>query len=97
MTILKYPVVTPPKIIATTGWTTDDLVSAISRSGITDKKFDFVTLLIGVNDQYQQQSQDNYRITRNLTLNLGLRWELNSFFEGIRGQTNAFDFDWPWI
>jgi len=36
--------------------------------------------------------QDNYRATRNLTLNLGLRWELNSFFNGIRGQTNAFNF-----
>ena len=37
--------------------------------------------------------QDNYRATRNLTFNIGLRWELNSFFEGIRGQTNAFDFE----
>src|SRR5215813_5930889 len=37
--------------------------------------------------------QDNYRATRNLTLNLGLRWELNSFFNGIRGQTNAFNFE----
>jgi hypothetical protein len=36
--------------------------------------------------------QDDYRITRNLTLNLGFRWELNSFLPGIRGQTNAFDF-----
>jgi carboxypeptidase family protein len=36
--------------------------------------------------------QDDYRVTRNLTLNLGMRWELNSFMAGIRGQTNAFDF-----
>jgi hypothetical protein len=36
--------------------------------------------------------QDDYRVTRNLTINVGLRWEMNSFFDGIRGQTNAFDF-----
>ena len=36
--------------------------------------------------------QDDYRMTRNLTLNMGFRWELNSFLAGIRGQTNAFDF-----
>src|SRR5215469_10774071 len=36
--------------------------------------------------------QDDYRITRNLTLNIGFRWELSSFLAGIRGQTNAFDF-----
>lgn len=36
--------------------------------------------------------QDNYRVSRSLTLNVGLRWELNSMLAGIRGQTNAFDF-----
>lgn len=36
--------------------------------------------------------QDDYRITHDLTLNFGLRWELTSFFNGIRGQTDAFDF-----
>ena len=50
-----------PTIIATTGWTTDDLISAISQSGIHNKTYDFVTLLIGVNDQYQHLSEDNYR------------------------------------
>lgn len=36
--------------------------------------------------------QNDYRVTRDLTLNMGLRWESNSFFDGIRGQTNAFNF-----
>ena len=36
--------------------------------------------------------QDDYRVTRNLTLNVGMRWELISWMAGIRGQTNAFDF-----
>lgn len=51
-----------PTIIATTGWTTDNLINAISQSNIHSQTFDFVTLLIGVNDQYQGLSQDNYRI-----------------------------------
>jgi lysophospholipase L1-like esterase len=54
--------VTPPTIIATTGWTTDDLISAINQSGLNGKKYAFVTLLVGVNDQYQHLSQDNYRV-----------------------------------
>jgi len=40
--------VQPPTIIATTGWTTDNLIDAISRSDIHAEKYDFVTLLIGV-------------------------------------------------
>ncbi len=50
-----------PQIIAVTGWTTDDLINAINQSVITNKKFDLVTLLIGVNDQYQKLSEGNYR------------------------------------
>ena len=52
----------PPKIVATTGWTTDNLINAIAQSGLEGKTYDMVTLLIGVNDQYQNLSQDNYRI-----------------------------------
>lgn len=52
----------PPKVIATTGWTTDNLIDAIAQSGLGGKTYDMVTLLIGVNDQYQNLSQDNYRI-----------------------------------
>jgi len=50
-----------PDIIAVTGWTTDNLINAIGHSDFRDKKYDFVTLLIGVNDQYQKLSKDNYR------------------------------------
>jgi lysophospholipase L1-like esterase len=53
--------VAAPTIIAVTGWTTDNLINAISQSNIHDKTYDFVTLLIGVNDQYQGLSQTNYR------------------------------------
>jgi lysophospholipase L1-like esterase len=51
----------PPTIIAATGWTTDNLIYAISRSDIHAKKYDIVTLLIGVNDQYQHLSINNYQ------------------------------------
>jgi lysophospholipase L1-like esterase len=54
--------VQPPTIIATTGWTTGNLINAISQSSITGKTYDFVTLLIGVNDQFQGLGQDNYKI-----------------------------------
>ena len=40
------------KIIATTGWTTSDLLSAIEREN-PSSDYDLVTLLIGVNNQYQ--------------------------------------------
>ncbi len=40
------------KIIATTGWTTTNLISAINAQNLASN-FDLVTLLIGVNNQYQ--------------------------------------------
>ena len=41
-----------PKIIATTGWRTDQLKNAILNSGLQDT-FNLVSVLIGVNNQYQ--------------------------------------------
>jgi lysophospholipase L1-like esterase len=49
-----------PKIIATTGWTTDELAAAIQSEKIT-ATYDFVTLLIGVNNQYRGRDLENYR------------------------------------
>lgn len=53
-------IINPPTIIARTGWTTRNLLSAIKDSGI-NHKFDMVTLLIGVNNQYQGGSREQYR------------------------------------
>ena len=52
--------VADPVIIATTGWTTDELAAAIREHNIHET-FSFVTLLIGVNNQYRGRSIDNYR------------------------------------
>jgi lysophospholipase L1-like esterase len=63
-----------PYIIATTGWTTDDLIAAIASSSINNKKYDFVTLLIGVNDQYQGLSQENYKVKFAQVLNTAINF-----------------------
>lgn len=52
--------VSSPKIIATTGWTTDELQNAVKQSDISNK-YDFVTLLIGVNNQYRGYPLDTYK------------------------------------
>jgi lysophospholipase L1-like esterase len=49
-----------PIIIAETGWTTGDLTDAIEQSD-PQPPFGLVTLLIGVNNQYQGRSEDEYR------------------------------------
>ena len=44
-----------PEIVARTGWTTSELLSAIdSRSPPLQSNYDLVSLLIGVNDQYRR-------------------------------------------
>jgi len=49
-----------PKIIATRGWTTSNLLSGIERENLTGS-YDFVSVLIGVNDQVRGLSADLYR------------------------------------
>ncbi len=48
-----------PVIVATTGWTTDELQSGIVKADV-EGTFDFVTLLIGVNNQYRGYPIDQY-------------------------------------
>ena len=49
-----------PKIIARTGWTTQDLLLALDKSKPAGT-YDLVTILIGVNNQYQGKSIEEYR------------------------------------
>lgn len=48
------------KIIARTGWTTDELWQGIQADTVTPP-YDMVSLLIGVNNQYRGRSGEEYR------------------------------------
>lgn len=48
-----------PKIIATTGWRTDNLKEAIEAAKLKEE-YTLVSLLIGVNNQYQGRSVEQY-------------------------------------
>jgi lysophospholipase L1-like esterase len=52
--------VADPVIIAVTGWTTDELAASIREHNLHET-FSFVTLLIGVNNQYRGRDLDNYK------------------------------------
>ena len=62
----------PITVIAQTGWTTDNLITAISGKNITGK-FDIVTLLIGVNNQFRGYSPAAYRQEFIALLNTALK------------------------
>lgn len=47
------------RIIATTGWTTDELIAAIDREDLSTQ-YDLVSLLIGVNNQYREYDIKQY-------------------------------------
>lgn len=49
-----------PLIIARTGWTTDELSAALDEKEPIGK-FDFITLLIGVNNQYRGRDAEAFR------------------------------------
>ena len=49
-----------PTLVATTGWTTDELWEGIDRAN-PQGTFDLVSLLVGVNNQYRGRSRDEYR------------------------------------
>ena len=63
----KSFVFSPPQIIAKTGWTTGNLLNAIAGADL-HPPYDLVSLLIGVNNQYQGRSIDEYETEFELLL-----------------------------
>lgn len=49
----------PATIVAQTGWTTDELATAIDSTELA-LRYDYVSLLIGVNNQYRGRSIENF-------------------------------------
>jgi lysophospholipase L1-like esterase len=71
----------PAQIIAQTGWTTQNLLNGItSASPAPTGTYDLVTLLIGVNNQYQHRDTAEYRQQFIQCLNQAI------FFSGNRKQ-----------
>lgn len=66
-----------PKIIAKTGWTTGELKNAIIKENISEK-YDLVTLLIGVNNQYRGNSIDTFRTEFIELLNMAISFAGNN-------------------
>jgi len=48
-----------PEIVAKTGWTTDELLTALDQASLA-ASYDYVSLLIGVNNQYRGRSVTSF-------------------------------------
>ena len=60
-----------PKVIAVTGWTSKNLINGIKSDHI-QTTFDLVTLLIGVNNQYQGLPSEHFRKEFRILLDLAI-------------------------
>ncbi len=48
------------RVIATTGWRTDNLINAVRNQDLDDENYNLVSILIGVNNQYQSRPFSQY-------------------------------------
>lgn len=62
-----------PRIIATTGWTTDELLAAIEKANI-EETYEMVSLLIGVNNQYRGYPLEQYSKEFEVLLKLAIKF-----------------------
>tara|TARA_B100001121_G_scaffold208648_1_gene182575 strand:- start:718 stop:1464 length:747 start_codon:yes stop_codon:yes gene_type:complete len=66
-----------PDIIAETGWKTYDLLNAINQKNIT-KKYDYISLLIGVNNQFNSRPINEFEQDLNKLMDEMKRIKKNS-------------------
>ena len=64
------------KIIAKTGWTTGELIDSLNSIDIK-KKYDFVSLLIGVNNQYRNYDILSFEKEFEVLLNMAVSYSRN--------------------
>lgn len=62
-----------PQIMAVTGWTTTNLLNSLIKFPIKGR-FDIVSLLIGVNNQYQHTGLENYKVEFRELVNLAITY-----------------------
>jgi lysophospholipase L1-like esterase len=98
----------PPMIVAKTGWTTDELQAGIKKEKL-QPHYDFVTLLIGVNNQYRDRTVADYKPQFETLLKKAIRyahhnpkhvivlsipdWGVTPFAEGRDGKIIAAQID----
>jgi len=66
-----------PRYIAATGWTSQDLLNAIRPQALS-ARYDIVSLLIGVNDQYQHLDTAGYQARFTECLDAAIRFAGNN-------------------
>ncbi len=65
-----------PEIIAKTGWTTDELSAAIEQTSFLPK-YDIVSLLIGVNNQYRGRSVNEFKVEFDHLIQVAIKFAAN--------------------
>ena len=83
----KSLAVEKPEVIAVTGWRTDELMDSIAVQNYQPDSFDLVSLLIGVNNQYQgkpiEQFETEFEALLKTAISLSANDEKGVFVVGI--------------
>lgn len=62
-----------PEIVAKTGWTSFELLEHLQHT-VLQTAYDFVTLLIGVNNQYRGLSTESFKVDFELLIQKAIKW-----------------------